>query len=1030
MRAGLSTIQQSLTPEAAATLNLSIAEAARRNHGQTTPLHVAATLLSSPTGYLRQACIRSHPNSSHPLQCRALELCFSVALERLPTSQSSIPEPPISNALMAALKRAQAHQRRGCPEQHQQPLLAVKVELDQLIISILDDPSVSRVMREASFSSPAVKAVLEQSINVRVQSGSTASKMGRLGFRPKAMMVPSVSGRNMYANPRLQQQQQGNGVLAGGQRGEELKKVIEILSRTKKRNPILVGETEAEAVVREVLRRIEMNEVVEASLRNVSVISLEKDPTLAGLRMDTKIKELGDLIERRMMSCGGVILDLGDVKWLLDQPTGAQEAGRVVVAEMAKLLSKYGDSDDGGGGRLWLIGTATCETCLRCQVYQPTMETDWDLQVLSIAARAPLPVIFPRLGSNGIISCSAGSFTHTMGIPIVVPPPMRIAADRPDPARVLSCCPQCKGNYEKELSKVVLMQQDGSMSEVKHDAARPVLPRWMQNAKKLRNTDEIKATEPSQGREQDLMPKQKLQELRKKWAETCLRLHPSFHNKTSLESIVPSPMPIASLDAANMLGRQPLKPKLQLSVGHDLQLNLSCGRPISPPPASPVTTDLALGRRTSQSAAAQTHPDSLQDFLGVDCISFESQSKLSDISSAKPHATPDIDSFKRLLKGLMEKVSWQREAASAVASAVTNCKVGNGKQRSSGSKGDMWLLFAGPDKIGKKRMSRALSELVCGVDPLTISLGSKRDGVELDVNIRGKTVIDRIAEAVSRNPFSIIVFQDIDEADMLVRGSIARAMESGRLTDSHGREISLGNVIFILTTSWIPDGSQNSEHGLQYSDEKLTSLARGGWRLRLSVGGRTSKRCADWQHDEERVAKKFKEIGSGFSFDLNETADKEDDLLDGSRNSSDLTFDHEVEIGHEHRQSPPSAIQELLGSVDDAIFFKTVDFAPIVCNIENTITAKFSNMIGDKLQLKVDPEALEKILGGIWLGQAGLGTWLDKVLTPSIQQLKAALPSTCTDQTLVARLELDSYSENRSLEDWLPSKINVVVDIR
>ncbi|EPS67414.1 hypothetical protein M569_07364, partial [Genlisea aurea] len=89
MRAGLSTIQQTLTPEAATVLNQSIAEAGRRNHGQTTPLHVAATLLASPSGFLRQACIRSHPNSSHPLQCRALELCFSVALERLPMAQNA-----------------------------------------------------------------------------------------------------------------------------------------------------------------------------------------------------------------------------------------------------------------------------------------------------------------------------------------------------------------------------------------------------------------------------------------------------------------------------------------------------------------------------------------------------------------------------------------------------------------------------------------------------------------------------------------------------------------------------------------------------------------------------------------------------------------------------------------------------------------------------------------------------------------------------------------------------------------------------
>ena len=84
-------------------------------------------------------------------------------IQRLPMAQNLSPDiqPPISNALMATLKRAQAHQRRGYPEHQQQPLLAVKVKLEQLIISILDDPSVSQVVQEASFSSPAVKATIK-----------------------------------------------------------------------------------------------------------------------------------------------------------------------------------------------------------------------------------------------------------------------------------------------------------------------------------------------------------------------------------------------------------------------------------------------------------------------------------------------------------------------------------------------------------------------------------------------------------------------------------------------------------------------------------------------------------------------------------------------------------------------------------------------------------------------------------------------------------------------------------------------------
>lgn len=412
MRAGLSTIQQTLTPEAANVLSHSIAEAGRRNHSQTTPLHVASTLLGSPSGFLRQACIKSHPNSSHPLQCRALELCFSVALERLPTAQGGSPglEPPISNALMAALKRAQAHQRRGCPEQQQQPLLAVKVELEQLIISILDDPSVSRVMREASFSSPAVKATIEQSLNSAAPAAaSTISAPIGLGFRSPAVPAAAPPPRNLYLNPRLQQQQQqqqlGNSIQ---QRGEEVKRVVDILLRPKKRNPVLVGESEPEAVVKELLKRIENKELGDGLLKNIQVAPLDNEIGSDEAKIPAEFQQLGDALETKMGNSGGgggVVLDLGDLKWLVEQPAAAygsgtvqpqqqlvSDKGRVMVSEMAKLLSRFEKSSC----RLWLIGTATCETYLRCQVYHPSMETDWDLQALPIAARAPHPGLFPR----------------------------------------------------------------------------------------------------------------------------------------------------------------------------------------------------------------------------------------------------------------------------------------------------------------------------------------------------------------------------------------------------------------------------------------------------------------------------------------------------------------------------------------------------------------------------------------------------------------------------------------------------------
>ncbi|KAL0346906.1 UNVERIFIED_CONTAM: protein SMAX1-LIKE 5 [Sesamum calycinum] len=95
MRAGACPSQQTLSAEAASVLKHSLSLARRRGHAQVTPLHVAATLLSSRTSFLRRACLKSQPHQpSHPLQCRALELCFNVALNRLPATPALLHAQP------------------------------------------------------------------------------------------------------------------------------------------------------------------------------------------------------------------------------------------------------------------------------------------------------------------------------------------------------------------------------------------------------------------------------------------------------------------------------------------------------------------------------------------------------------------------------------------------------------------------------------------------------------------------------------------------------------------------------------------------------------------------------------------------------------------------------------------------------------------------------------------------------------------------------------------------------------------------
>lgn len=170
----VSSARQCLTDEAARALDDAVAVARRRCHSQTTSLHAVSALLSLPTSTLRDACARARSSAYSPrLQFRALELCVTVSLDRLPSSKSktSDDEPPVSNSLMAAIKRSQANQRRH-PEtfhlyqMHQQlhnsqsSLSCVKVELKHFILSILDDPIVSRVFGDAGFRSTDIKIAI------------------------------------------------------------------------------------------------------------------------------------------------------------------------------------------------------------------------------------------------------------------------------------------------------------------------------------------------------------------------------------------------------------------------------------------------------------------------------------------------------------------------------------------------------------------------------------------------------------------------------------------------------------------------------------------------------------------------------------------------------------------------------------------------------------------------------------------------------------------------------------------------------
>ncbi|KAI0492465.1 hypothetical protein KFK09_026738 [Dendrobium nobile] len=971
MRAALSTIQQTLTDEAAALLSQAISEAARRRHGQTTPLHVAASLLSCPSGILREACVRSHPHSSHRLQCRALDLCFSVALDRLPSSlpsnsessSSSVKEPPISNALLAALKRAQAHQRRGCPEQQQQPLLAVKVELDQLVLSILDDPSVSRVMREASFSSPSVKASIEQSLS----SPSNTSISQIAFFLPSHSS--STNGTNPYSNPQFHD------------RPDEVKRVLEIMARGQRRNPVLVGDSDPRPILRDVLRRIESgaDPLVPASLRGAQVFSLEKDFAEQS-RILARIRELRASIESRAEEVS-VVLDLGDLKYLVEgaglaqhhQPIVASETVRSAVVEMTNLLNRL---NNGSSHRIWLVGLATCATYLRCQVYHPAVEDNWDLQAAPIAPRSPLPHLFPRLGANEILATSKETLPPVMrSFPAAThafsAPPRRSAPslDRSDSSQKSSLCSLCMEDYERELAKLVATEFERSSSATKDKSGNP-LPSWLRIAKEQ---------DHSQPKKQEIKWKQRSVELLKRWQESCSELHHPHSSAVPIDSRKPTALSVSP--------SLPPTPKLSLQIS-------SLKRAASPPD-SPVKTDLILGQsKPSSTTVVKLHKDRVKESA---CCQ---QDKPDPCIS-------EVDSFKRLFHGLTERVGWQTEAASAIATAVVQCKSGHRKLKSICSKGAIWLLFDGSDRVGKLKMAAALSELMFGTTPITVRLGASpidKNYSNSDTVLRGKTSMDRVADALSRNPFSVIVIEGINSDNNIDKNTLKSAMKIGRLLDSHGREISLQNAIFILLTD---------DPSPVHYEEKILESARSEWLLEFAILESVGKRQPDWLCKDERSIKRSRESPPpSLSLDLNlaigTVNDENEDPAEGSGNSSDLTVEHEQEkenkrlgikkLAETKAPLPSWAATELPSLVDEMVLFQPIDFTSVKRKVTDFIRSKFKEIIYHEHSIRIEEDALDKIISFVRCN--GLEEWAEMMLVPGIHQLKTRLKATAEPVTV------------------------------
>ncbi|XP_062085519.1 protein SMAX1-LIKE 6-like [Humulus lupulus] len=912
----VSAARQCLTEESARALDDAVAVARRRGHAQTTSLHAVSALLALPSSTLRDACTRARSSAYSPrLQFRALELSVGVSLDRLPSSKT-LDEPPVSNSLMAAIKRSQANQRRHPENFHfhqihaqQQTTPVLRVELKHFILSILDDPIVSRVFGEAGFRSCDIKlAIVHPPTPARQTSPFIRTRCPPMFL---CNLTDSDPGLRGFSFP-FSRHEDGD---------ENCRRIGEVLVRKSGKNPLLIGVCASEAL-NSFAEGVQSGKagILPADMAGLSIIGIEEDISEFFIeegsegKLDMKFKEVGLMVEQ--CSGPGVVLNFGELKTLGADNVSADRLS-FVVSRLTSLLELH-------SGKLWLIGaTGTYEFYSKFLGQFPTIQKDWDLHLL--------PITSSKTSSEGLYSKSSlmGSFVPFGGF-FAAPSELKNPVSSSNQCFIR--CPACTEKYEQEVSSIL---KTGSNLSVAGRFSESLPSLQIAEVDTGKGVDVMKTDDGGTTLNTGILG------LQNKWNEICQRLHHSqpfhktdvfqvgsqvssievfqgaLHRKEScgedlivneLRSTFPS-----SCTLTNLQKSFPSKQSSLITMASDsknadhhskklTKVSESCQNEMGNPHHSPkptydmnfppdhtssssvtsVTTDLGLGTIYA-STSKEPRPTKLPDhnvrpqhLPGTYSPEFYAISEntlpraiQSSCSTTNLRGQCDPKDLKSLKSVLIGKVGWQDEAICAISQAVCFSRSGGGRHRGSNVRGDIWLTFLGVDKVGKKRIALALAEILYGSTEclITVDLGSHYRGCQTDsifecedpdydLKFRGKTVVDYLAGELSRKPHAVIFLENIEKADLLVQNSLSQAIRTGKFPDSRGREISINNVTFVATTTIIKGKtSHHPEKDLrQFSEDMILAAKR--CQMQILIGGSVASTASQREGMNVRVALK------------------------------------------------------------------------------------------------------------------------------------------------------------------------------
>ncbi len=699
------------------------------DHNQFEPSHLLLALVEQPDGVVPQILTRLGVNS------RAMAQTLRTELDKVPKVYGGGGQTYLSNALNDTTRRAESAATSMRDEY---------VSTEHLLLAMADDAERSnagRVLREAGVTRDAVLSVLSQIRgNQRVTDQNPEGKYAAL----------EKYGRDLTEEARKNKLDPVIG------RDEEIRRVIQVLLRRTKNNPVLIGEPGVgkTAIAEGLAIRIIRGDVPEG-LKNRRLVSLDLSAMVAGAKYRGEFEErLKAVLKEISESEGEIIVFIDELHTVVG--AGAAEGAMDASNMLKPMLAR---------GELHAIGATTLDE------YRKNIEKDPALE------RRFQPIIVDEPTVDETISILRGlreRYEVHHGVRItdaaVVAAAVlsnRYISDRFLPDKAIDLMDEAAARLRMEAESMPLALDEAERRIMQLQIEREALKKERDAGSKERLekiNKEIANLEETRG------------ELRSRWQSERDSLKSARDIKEKIEQAH------ADLEKAQRNADFALASQIQYSTLPELESNL---------------------KTLEEVASGGTGQRLLKEEVDADDIAFV-VSRWTGVPVERM-LEGELAKLLRMEERLHLRVIGQEEAIHAVANAVRRARAGlQDPNRPLGS-----FLFLGPTGVGKTELARALAEYLFDDENAMIRIDMSEYMEKFSVSrligappgYVGYEEGGQLSEPVRRRPYSVVLFDEIEKAHQDVFNVFLQILDDGRLTDSQGRTVDFKNTILVMTSN-------------------------------------------------------------------------------------------------------------------------------------------------------------------------------------------------------------------------------------